>query len=876
MKISLIITVLAFAYVHAFAQKSVIDTSVYGKWASVGGIQFSNNGQYLSYEINGQPLKGSTTVVKATTGNWEKEFTNVHHGSFSEDSRQFIYKTGKDSLCLLTLGSGELKYITHIKTWQMAENSPWLHYRLDTPKNQMVTYNTVTGQQRSFDNTINYQFFSAGLAILFRQDKTDQQVTMLWADLSKDETRTIWQGESPGDLVFNIDGTKLIFSSADSSKTKKQLWLYRKGESAAVTLKIDTLDIDHLSNFSFDHTGNKLFFSVTEPATKPNPHPALASVDIYSYKDAKLQSEQLLQNQNHTFTYVYNITTRQMIRLAGPNEEIKSVLDCDWLLVEQNNGGNDEEWNWNKKSLRSIYLVSIIDGSRKLITENIPEPVCESYQLSPSGKYVVYYDLKVKGYLTYNTVTGKVHDITPGEKVNWASDFGEDNALPYRSLAGILGWTPNDQAVLIRSRYDIFRAYPEDKIPPIDLTNGYGLKHHLSFKLYPDISSPSGNMIDPEKRLLMRFTNEDNKSEGFCKISPTQPKDPEFLSVFPGMFWNPVKSRDTAIYALDIRSEQSAPNYYLTSDFKKFIQITDVQPQKSYNWLTAELVRWRTPDGIRTQGILYKPENFDPKKKYPVIFFYYEKITGQLHNFLAPQYADGQRIDIATYVSNGYLVFLPDIHYKMGHPMKSACNTITSAVNYLKRYRWVDTHKMGLMGHSFGGSETNYIITHSHLFAAAISASGVDDWVSAYNSLRLNGTSRQSYYELIQGRIAATIWQRPDLYLENSPIFKSDKVTTPVLIMANKKDDAVPYEQGFEFFTALRRLGKKAWMLQYDNGGHGLENDTDNKDFTLRSRQFFDYYLVGKMPPKWLTEGIPATRKQIDSGYELDTSGERP
>jgi dipeptidyl aminopeptidase/acylaminoacyl peptidase len=311
--------------------------------------------------------------------------------------------------------------------------------------------------------------------------------------------------------------------------------------------------------------------------------------------------------------------------------------------------------------------------------------------------------------------------------------------------------------------------------------------------------------------------------------------------------------------------------------FKTFTQITDVQPQKAYNWLTAQLVKWKTPDGNTTQGILYKPENFDPKKKYPIIFHYYERKSSGLHNFPSPQLQDGGTIDIATYVSNGYLVFLPDVHFKVGYPGRSSLNTILSAVKYLSRYPWVNTKRMGLMGHSFGGFQTDYIITHIHLFAAAVSMSGMADFISAYGSIIGDGTSRQRQYELYRDRMGATLWQRPDLYVENSPVLKADQITTPVLLMANKKDNDVPYEQGFEFFTALRRLGKKAWMLQYDNSGHQVVSEIDKTDLTIRTRQFFDYYLMDKTPPKWMSVGVQASQKQIDDGLAPDLrTGAKP
>jgi hypothetical protein len=94
-------------------------------------------------------------------------------------------------------------------------------------------------------------------------------------------------------------------------------------------------------------------------------------------------------------------------------------------------------------------------------------------------------------------------------------------------------------------------------------------------------------------------------------------------------------------------------------------------------------------------------------------------------------------------------------------------------------------------------------------------------------------------------------------------------------MMSNKADGDVPFPQGVEMFTALRRLGKKAWMLQYDGEDH-MVFDAAAADLTVRMKQFFDHYLKGAPPPKWMTEGVPARLKGIDSGLELDTSGKQP
>jgi dipeptidyl aminopeptidase/acylaminoacyl peptidase len=225
-------------------------------------------------------------------------------------------------------------------------------------------------------------------------------------------------------------------------------------------------------------------------------------------------------------------------------------------------------------------------------------------------------------------------------------------------------------------------------------------------------------------------------------------------------------------------------------------------------------------------------------------------------------------------------VVVPDIRFKIGEPGPSALNCVESAARFISKQPWADSSRMGIDGHSFGGYETNYLVTHSRLFAAAAEVAGATDFIGDYNGLTYGyggglGNSQQFVYETAQYRIGASLWQRPDLYIRNSPVLKANEVTTPLLMMHNMKDGSVPFAQAVEFYTGLRRSGKRVWLLQYDDGGHSV-GGKDALDYTIRVSQFFDHYLKGALPPKWMTEGVPARMKGLRTGYELDESGREP
>ena len=121
--------------------------------------------------------------------------------------------------------------------------------------------------------------------------------------------------------------------------------------------------------------------------------------------------------------------------------------------------------------------------------------------------------------------------------------------------------------------------------------------------------------------------------------------------------------------------------------------------------------------------------------------------------------------------------------------------------------------------------------------------------------------NRQFQYEKTQSRIGATIWEKPELYKENSPLFYVPAINTPLVIMHNDNDGAVPWYQGIEMFTAMRRLDKPVWLLNYNDEEHNLMQRKNRKDISVREQQFFDWLLKDAPPAPWLRDGVPAIMK---------------
>jgi dipeptidyl aminopeptidase/acylaminoacyl peptidase len=335
----------------------------------------------------------------------------------------------------------------------------------------------------------------------------------------------------------------------------------------------------------------------------------------------------------------------------------------------------------------------------------------------------------------------------------------------------------------------------------------------------------------------------------------------------------PIKAKKANCWIVQRESATEAPNYFITADFDTFTPLTDIQPHRSVNWLTAELITYKKIDGRTGQGVLYKPENFDSSRKYPVIFHYYDRLSQLKNEFLYPA-AIIADLNVPWFVSNGYLVVLSDNEYQEnGKPKIAECfNSVVSAAKYVSALSYVDPGKLGLQGHSWGGGQTNYLITHSNLFAAAAEFAGGSDNISSYLGLvyhtGIEHIDKMKQGEWTHGK-GKSLWENKNDFLLTNHILNADKITSPLLITHNRKDNSIGFWNAVELYMALRRLNKKSWLLEYDNGDHAIYGK-DAVDYTIRLTQFFDHYLKGKPAPVWMTRGIPAAKKGVEDGLEPD------
>jgi dipeptidyl aminopeptidase/acylaminoacyl peptidase len=252
--------------------------------------------------------------------------------------------------------------------------------------------------------------------------------------------------------------------------------------------------------------------------------------------------------------------------------------------------------------------------------------------------------------------------------------------------------------------------------------------------------------------------------------------------------------------------------------------------------------------------------------------YIYERLSQTVHTFIDPR--PGSTFTPTAYVSDGYVVLMPDIVYETGQPGQSALKCVLASIEAVAREGWVDEARIGIAGHSWGGYQIAYMVTQTTRFRAAEAGAPVGNMTSAYSGIRWgSGLPRQFQYEKTQSRIGKTLFDDPLKYVENSPVFHVKRVTTPLLILHDDADDAVPWYQGIELFMALRRNGKEAYLMNYNGELHGLRRRPDQMDYSIRMKQFFDHFLKDAPAPEWMRKGIPYIEREEEKTRFLQDAG---
>lgn len=749
-----------------------------------------------------------------------------------------------NEVILRELATGKEVKLADVASYNFTEDGSWMVYATSTKDGSgdgVFLRNMASGE------TVEVVKAMA----VYRSLNFDKKMSQIAFVSDKDD----YKADKPSSSVFVYDIAKKnlrVVAKEGSAGLPKGWW------------------VSPTTSVSFSENGKRLLFAtVPKPQAEPKndtPEEDRVSVDIWNWKDPLLQSHQLKQvafTQNQTYQAVAFLDSGKILQLETeemPNASIGNRNDAD-IAIASNPNPYQQLISWDQ-GYQDVYKVDLRNGERTMLLKKSPNGV----SLSPSAKYGLYFDDEKGHYFCIDMASGKTVNLTA--KIPYPV-YDEENDVP--ALAGPQGtggWIDGDKGVLIYDSYDIWLCDPTGQTAPRNITNELGRWRKWSFRIIrTDLEDPD---IDPNKPLLLRVTDTEDMATGFFTDTVAGDKYPEKLIMEDRTLTYSGKAEEGNQVLMTRGSFTEYPNVWLTDmSFKNGKQVSDANPQqKEYNWGTSEIVRWTSTDGKKMSGVLVKPENFDPTKKYPMIVYFYERSLDQLHVHRVPA-PSASVINPTEYASNGYLVFMPDIVYRTGYPGESAEQCILSGTAALIDRGFVDPKRVGVQGQSWGGYQTAFLVTRTRMFAAACAGAPVVDMFSAYGGIRWGtGVVRQMQYEKGQSRIGGTIWDKPLQYIENSPVFWADKIETPLMLMNNDQDGAVPYWQGIEMFTAMRRLGKPCWLFVYNGEDHNLVQRKNRKDWSVRMQQFFDYYLKDGPAPVWLEEGVPAVKKGKTMGTE--------
>ncbi|MCB2196172.1 MAG: prolyl oligopeptidase family serine peptidase [Bacteroidetes bacterium] len=896
------------------------------KWNRITQQQISHDGNIVAYKT--EPWEGNSQL-KAVK-NDGTELLSVNGGTkfdIMNDSKFVVFEieTDKETLRELKLKNTEkedlpksklgifntetnvLDTIPNLQSFKVPKKwSGWVAYQIKTTEKDttikkeendengytVVIRNLENNREKSFPFVTEYVLSKDHSAISFISTGDDQDFKpgVYFIDLINSDLQEVFTAKGTYKaLTFKNNASSLAFI-ADTSDNKKDdygIYLWNRGQQAQQIVTnqskgiSENWEIPPNSTLQFADKENRLFFG-TAPIKAEKDTTILdeevPKLDIWHWNEPVLHSQQLNtleQDLKKSYLAVYLMDNKKVVQLENTD-----FTGIDLI----NKGDADKALAWSNKPYAiqfmwegepehfDFYLIDIKTGNSTMIKRD-----CRAYpQISPEGKYIYWYNFEDTTWNTYNIETNTEHKITTPDVIQVADELNDMPNLPF--AYGEAGWLTDDNSLLIYDRYDLWKVDPENKSKPVNFTKT-GRQDKITYRI---IDFKNDNRLlqgddrvgfSNDEPIYLTGHNESSRADGYYKISLKKPNEPEALIEGEFKLNKPIKARDKDVFVYTRETFQEFPNLLLTkNEFKKSKKISNANPfQDNFLWGTKELYTWTSLDGQKLEGLLIKPANFDPNKKYPMIVNFYEKASQNLYDYQMPE-AHRSTVDYHYYSSNGYIIFNPDVYYKEGYPGESAYNCVMPGVTQLISEGFVDKDRIAAQGHSWGGYQVAYLATRTNLFAAIESGAPVVNMFSAYGGIRLwTGRNRSFQYEHTQSRIGKTIWESPLRYLENSPLFTADKIQTPLLIMHNEGDGAVPFSQGIEFFIALRRMGKKAWLLNYNEADHWPTVVRDKYDFQIRMAQFFDHYLKNKPMPDWMKEGLPAVEKENSENYNIIT-----
>ncbi len=898
-----LLTILISAF-YSFSQKKIIDHTAYSEWSVIKDYELSKDGKYFAY--TSAPYEGNTTLylyknadkidtlLKESRGSQAKFnrngtfFTAKISGDYFKirelkikDTKAF--KLPKDTLLIQNLISPKTIRIANAEKYEIIDSCDNI-IGLLTHNNRLKNNQLSKGKEKRLKDGYNGDaktFFIADAqnGIVFQKSdivdffvdneqrfavlvekqtkKGKDFFVSLLLDLHTFKTTYLDQKFEKIETVFYSSKNDISFVVGKLLEQKQ-----KRNELFTISdnfTKFDTKNINSLLDSTFVISPSSTFenlkntsvwlFETQKYEPKKEKDTLLkdeqVKLDVWSWNEPKLRTKQLYdakKQYSKKFLASYDIEAQKVVALENDTLSLGKRWKNSETALMRSSAPYDVTFSYSYPWKEDLYISDLKSGNLTLLLQgNFSKTL-----LTPSTEYLYYEKETDTNFYAKNTLTNIENCITCTLQERWLEDLNGMDFVP--DLEGNLMIDAMDKNSLwFNSTKGLYRYNPtENKLNLITPKEWLNRKIQLNYyKIEADSQYFDWNNI------IVETFDLETKINSYFALNERF----ELTEIVSGYFNAFSFLKDEKYYYARIQNNEIYPNFNRIENGETIL-LTDVNPQqKNYNWSTVEPIKWTAYNGLELDGLLYKPENYDSTKQYPLIVYYYETSSEDIHRHVTPR-PTASIIFSTEYASSGYFVFMPDIRYEIGHPAKGAYNAIMSGTDYvLQKYPQIDSTRMGLQGQSWGGYQTSQLITMTDRYAAAMAGAPVSNMFSAYGGIRWgSGLSRQFQYEHSQSRIGKTIWEAPELYIENSPLFGLPKVKTPLLIMHNDEDGAVPWYQGIELFMGLRRLQKPAWLLNYNGDDHNLMKKGNRKDLSKRMKDFFDFYLNNGEKPDWITE----------------------
>lgn len=882
------------------AARKVLSLDDYGIWRRVTSTALSADGAWISYAY--APNEGDGALhLHSLTMDRVHTITRGTGPAFSDDSRWAGYfispptprpgaprpvgvasPASQRTFELRDLTTGETFSVSNAASFAFANGGQTLAVRtakaVASAKHDgadLIVRDLRTGVTRNIGNVSQYAFNEAGTHLAWTVDAANQLgngVYML--TLATGETRALDDAAADyAQLSWSETGSQLAVLRGSTPEGKLQrenvlLLFLDTGTTRARTVTLSTAGNSTLTGYVLSEfaplrwapDGQSLLLGVKEQDVEPkksdDPAP---NVDVWHWKDPDPQSVQIVRlNQERRSTYPALVQLpAASVRVLGDSamRSVQATVNQRWGIGRVDTAYRGEvAWG---SSRADYYRVNMSTGERTLIARGL----ARTMGTSPDSRWFLYLEQgRVHAYDLERGSDVIVDASTPTRFV----DITDDHAYELPTY-GVAGWSADGKSVLLNHQFDIWQL-ALDGSRAVNLTRGVGEREQIRFRIVRNADgarrSADEQGIDLARPIVLSAYGEWTKKSGYYELRPG--REPMVLRFEDRAVGGYVASRNGQRVAFTQGSFSEYPDWYVSDRaLSAPRKVTDANPHLvEYAWGSKMLVDYTNSKGQRLQGTLTLPANYEPGKRYPMLVYFYERMSQNHHSFSMPVYDD--RVHISTYASNGYLVLQPDIVYEIGKPGSSALDCVTNAVQKVIEMGYADPARIGLQGHSWSGYQSSFILTQTDMFRTVVTGAPPTNLMSFYGTLyRSSGTIQQGISEVGQVRMGAgaTPWTAKELYESQSPVHNVQNIRVPFMILHGTEDGAVDWMQGLEFYAAARRMGKEVIMLSYPGEPHHLGKKENQKDFQVRMRQFFDHHLKDAPAPRWMTDGVPQVRK---------------